>query len=420
MRHTRPAYVALAAGLAGALAITLAGPAWAGDTDALLHKRLASPVLGTDFAMLVVDGATGEVVSEHRSDNPQMPASSMKVITAVTALATMQPDSAFTTTVLRGADDSGRIGLVLRGGGDPLLTRSDLQDLAADTAASLRQVPSTGARPKATLRVDRTLFPETEAAPGWTTSYIPYVAAPVQSLALLGDYSRDPSANAASAFAGYLRGHGVRVRIEAPVTEPTPADAQVLARSSEHDLGDAVRTMLSDSENNVAEVVHRQVALAKGLPADWSGAQQAAEAILRDLGLEPSGQQLMDGSGLSRKDRVTPAFLVSVLRHARVQDPKPFTTMFEEDALPVAGRTGTLNTTAGRFVTKHARCAVGQAQAKTGSLSDAIALAGTVTTVDGRERIFTMLVNHRPQQYPILQTRQVLDGLVATINGCWG
>jgi D-alanyl-D-alanine carboxypeptidase len=58
-------------------------------------------------------------------------------------------------------------------------------------------------------------------------------------------------------------------------------------------------------------------------------------------------------------------------------------------------------------------------QAKTGSLFDTISLSGTASTVGGDERIFSILVNHRPQRYSALSARQVLDGLTATITGCW-
>ncbi len=99
--------------------------------------------------------------------------------------------------------------------------------------------------------------------------------------------------------------------------------------------------------------------------------------------------------------------------------PEPFTSMFDSDALPVSGQTGTLATAYGRYVTKHARCARGEVQAKTGSLFDTIALSGLARTTLGGERLFSVLVNHRPQRYSALSARQVLDGLTATMTGCW-
>ena len=177
--------------------------------------------------------------------------------------------------------------------------------------------------------------------------------------------------------------------------------------------------MLSRSENNVAEVLYRQVALATGHEPSWDGARQAAEQTIGGLGVDPAGMSLLDGSGLSRKDRVSPRFLANVLRLARVTKPERFVDIFESNALPVSGKTGTLATAYGRYVTKNARCARGDVHAKTGSLFDTIALSGLAQTTGGDERLFAIFVNHRPQRYSALSTRQVLDGLTATITGCW-
>jgi D-alanyl-D-alanine carboxypeptidase/D-alanyl-D-alanine-endopeptidase (penicillin-binding protein 4) len=128
---------------------------------------------------------------------------------------------------------------------------------------------------------------------------------------------------------------------------------------------------------------------------------------------------LLDGSGLSRKDRVTPRFLIDVLRLARVTDPARFAVMFEDEAMPVAGRSGTLDDRYGRFVTRQSRCAAGDVRAKTGTLFDTVGLSGVATTSTGRERVFSILVNDRPQRFSTLSTRQAVDGLAATIAGCW-
>ena len=97
----------------------------------------------------------------------------------------------------------------------------------------------------------------------------------------------------------------------------------------------------------------------------------------------------------------------------------PFTTMFEDGAMPLAGRSGTLDDHYGRFVTRHARCAQGAVTAKTGTLFDTVGLSGVARRPDGSERIFSILVNDRPQRVSTLSTRQAVDGLAATVVGCW-
>ncbi len=396
----------LAGGLGLALAIPAAAEPPAATTDSLITSRLANPRLGSSVGLLVMDAATGEVLSDHGGSQPMLPASNMKIVTAVTTLAALGPDAQLTTRVRTGATPAD---VVLQGGGDPLLSSADLRHLANLTAQTVP--PGTAL----VVHVDDDLFPDTKRARGWTRSYIPSVVSSVEALARIWDYSADPSANAVRVFVDQLVKKGVTASLG---PDADAGEGAVIAETS-HSVGDAVRVMLRISENNVAEVLHRQVAVATGNEASWEGARTASEQVLRNLGINPDGMSLLDGSGLSRKDRVSPRFLVDVLRLARVTNPAPFTTMFEPEAMPVAGQTGTLDDRYGRFVTRHARCAQGAVQAKTGTLFDTIGLSGVATTTAGPERLFSMLVNNRPQRYSALSTRQALDGLGATITGCW-
>jgi D-alanyl-D-alanine carboxypeptidase/D-alanyl-D-alanine-endopeptidase (penicillin-binding protein 4) len=415
MRPTRLLASACTFTLAGALVLGLAGPAAAApdpSVDALVTKRLDNPRLGGNVAVLAVDAATGEVVSDHASGQRMLPASNMKIVTAGTALAALGPDARFVTRTRSGATPTD---VVLEGGGDPLLSTRDLRRLATRTATALTAAGVAPGTPLV-LHVDDDLFPDTGRGPGWTRSYIPSVAASVEALARVWDYSRDPSANAAAVVAKRLSVKGFPTTIG---PDADAGEAPVLAETKGHTVADAVRVMLRISENNVAEVLYRHVARAAGQPADWEGSRRAAEQVLQGLGIDVTGMALDDGSGLSRTNRVTPRFLVDVLRVARVTNPAPFTLMFEEDAMPIAGRTGTLDDRYGRFTTKQSRCAQGTVLAKTGTLFDTIGLSGVAGTTTGGERIFSILVNDRPQRYPALSTRQAVDGLTATITGCW-
>lgn len=401
--------------VAGSLVVALglaaaASPAHASvdpAVDGRLTDRLVNPRLGTNVGLLAIDAVTGEVVSDRGSGQLMLPASNMKIITAVTSLAALGSGARFTTRVRAGATPND---IVLEGGGDPLLTTRDLRRLANATAAVLP------AGTPLTVHVDDDLFPDTRRAPGWTRSYIPSVAASVEALARLWDYSADPSANAVAVFAKRLQKKGFPVTIG---PDADAGEAAVLAETPGHTVDEAVRIMLRISENNVAEVLYRHVARAAGFEASWDGGRQGAEQVLRNLGIDPSGMALLDGSGLSRKDRVTPRLLVDVLRVARVTNPGPFTLMFEPDAMPVSGVSGTLDDRYGRFTTRNSRCAAGDVRAKTGTLFDTIGLSGVATTDAGPERIFSILVNDRPQRYSALSTRQAVDGLTATITGCW-
>lgn len=403
----------LLAGLLAGAGIT--GPAAAAPADRtigeLVDRRIDNPRLGGNVGLLAVDAATGEVLADHHATRSMLPASNMKIVTAATALAALGPETRFTTKVRAGAAPGE---VILEGGGDPLLSTRELKRLAKDTAASLAATLPPGS--PVVVHVDDDLFVDDGREPGWTTSYIPSVVSSVEPLARIWDYSKDPSAKAVDVFATRLRARGYDVTIG---DRADAGVAPILAESRGHTVADAVRIMLRISENNVAEVLYRQVARATGHTPDWKGSRLAAEQVLASLGVDTTGTALRDGSGLSREDRVTPRFLVDLLRVVRVTNPEPFRVMFEKDAMPVSGVSGTLDDRYGRFVTKRARCARGDVMAKTGTLFDTIGLSGVSAPGDAPERIFSILVNDRPQRFSELTTRQAVDGLTATISGCW-
>lgn len=373
----------------------------------VLAKKLGNPKLGRDVVVNVTNLTTGTTVFSHDPNDPQRPASNMKVITAVNALSQLGPDYAFRTQVLVGADPTQ---LYLKGGGDPMLTTKSLENLAIDTAKG-RDVSI-----PITVHVDDTLFPAPSNAPGWTNGYTPYVVAPVRALARLYDYSNDTTSNAVAVFDKKLKSLGFTVTRGDNAT--VPADATLVAENSKHTVADAVHLMLLDSENNIAEVLYRQIAVKRGLPTDWAGSKQAAEDSLRELGVDPASLALYDGSGVSRKDRLTASSLTQLIALTTVGDPARFAEMYADRSMPISGQTGTLKSGFGRYVTKASKCAAGKIRAKTGTLFDTIALSGVASSTDGAQRAFSIMVNKRPLKYSKLSTRQAIDGLTAVITGC--
>ncbi|MFM7145538.1 MAG: D-alanyl-D-alanine carboxypeptidase/D-alanyl-D-alanine-endopeptidase [Actinomycetales bacterium] len=371
----------------------------------LLDKRIVNKILGKEVSMVVLDSESGRLVFERAGSNKQFSASTMKIVTAMTTLATFTPQDSFTTRVMAGKN---RKQVVLTCGGDPMLTTNDLRALARQTAQEL------GKGSSVTVLVDDNDFRGPVRGPGWPKEYISSVAADVSCLAQLGDYSATPSRNAARTFAKALRKQGIKARLGG--SGVASANAKVLAQTS-HTVRQAVDRMLLESENNVAEVLYRQVALKRGLPGTWAGGRRAAQQVLGELGVSTAGLRLMDGSGLSRRNRVTARFLAEVLRISRT-NPR-FATMYDGNAMPRAGMTGTLAAKYGRFNTSPSSCAKGEIRAKTGSLFDTISLAGVAQGEDGKDKVFAILVNDRPRKFIPLTTRRAVDKLASTITGCW-
>ena len=148
-------------------------------------------------------------------------------------------------------------------------------------------------------------------------------------------------------------------------------------------LAELVRPMLKDSINLYAEAALR-LNVAPGAFATNDAALAGMTKRLEAWGVAPSDQQLVDGSGLSRRDTITAEAMLVVLR--RMHDPgdaSPFAT-----GLPVAGVDGSL---ASRM---RATPAEGNVRAKTGTMSNIRTLAGYVTTGDGERLALVVMVNN--------------------------
>ena len=116
-------------------------------------------------------------------------------------------------------------------------------------------------------------------------------------------------------------------------------DIKVLGSTRSPRLADIVHDTNCDSDNFYAETLLRTLARRAGLSSSQEDCQSTAEAALRALGLRPdNGCQQFDGSGLSRKNYVSPEFFVRFLR--KMTTLPVWDTYF--CSLPVPGAKGTL------------------------------------------------------------------------------
>ena len=378
-------------------------------TDQLVADRLAirstARNLGPDLAGMVTDATTGAVLWSRTPNEVQIPASNTKIITAVNALEAFGPTHRFTTKVVTGATPRQ---VVLVGSGDPSLKSVHLNRMARTVAAA---VQAQGLR-TVRVQVDDSLFPAPTLATGWKSSYVTRDVSHVRALVVDQHRRWDTSIDAGQVFAAKLRKWGLKVR---KVTRAVaPEGATVLAQSLGAPLSNQVAYMLQVSDNDVAESLHRLVAVQTGFEPSWDGARQAQIAALGALGV-PLTSTVYDGSGLSRRDRLSPATLATVL--AVIMDSRhPNLVGLQHGAFAVAGVSGTLAPDYRRYVTNPTRCAAGLVEAKTGSLSGVISLSGFARGADGNVKIFSFLLNKVPST---LTTRRAVDRLAATVTGCW-
>jgi D-alanyl-D-alanine carboxypeptidase/D-alanyl-D-alanine-endopeptidase (penicillin-binding protein 4) len=402
---------------------------------------------GAAVGALVVEADDGRILFERGADRPLTPASNLKILTAAAALSTFGPSYRFTTRVYAdappGADGSVGI-LAVRGGGDPALTSEEWWRLAADLyRGGLRRVrgdlvlddtyfddqrwnpawdgvsarafhapvgalsanygsfavavpPARAGAPAQIVidpalpffeLVDRTqpgtgaLAVERQSA-GARDRVVVSGAAPTGDGVTIFRSVSDPTRYAAAVARMQLAAHGIAVD-GADRIGPVPAGFHELLAFQGKPLADIVRLFMKYSNNNIAEMLVKDMGAAQsGAPGTWHSGLAVAREQLAKLGVAVGGAQLVDGSGLSARNRVTPRTLVDALRAARASF--VFGPEFES-AMPIAGRDGTLSQrTAG---------AVDSVRAKTGLLSGAVGLSGYARTRAGTDLVFSILAN---------------------------
>jgi D-alanyl-D-alanine carboxypeptidase/D-alanyl-D-alanine-endopeptidase (penicillin-binding protein 4) len=397
-------------------------------SGAAVRRALATLVrsrkLGPHVVVQVARLTDGTVVHRHGT-GPVIPASTLKLLTAVAVLEVLGPDHRFATSVV--ATRPGRV--VLVGGGDPLLARerqppgtyparADLSTLARRTARAL----TAAGRNRIRVGFDTSLFRGPAVNPTWEPSYVPDdVVSPISPLWVdegrarsgFSDRSPDPARAAAAVFVRGLVRYGVTVvgPLTRAVAPPASAGGRTLAQVRSAPLDELVQHMLEVSDNEAAEVLARQVAVARGQPASFVGAARAVREVLGSLRVPTGGARMHDGSGLSRANRLQPATLLAAVRAASDESNPALRSAVAN--LPVAGFTGSLAT---RFQTGDP-VGLGTVRAKTGTLTGVHGLAGTVTTRDGAVVAFVAVAD-RVGEESNLDARVLVDEVAAALAGC--
>ncbi|GAA3804227.1 D-alanyl-D-alanine carboxypeptidase/D-alanyl-D-alanine-endopeptidase [Streptomyces phyllanthi] len=372
-----------------------------------LNERVQDTRLGSTVSGVVIDAKSDKVIWGHDATTALMPASNTKLATATTALTVLGPDHRFTTKVVYGDGT-----LTLVGGGDRTLTSDDLDALAKTAVAGLKNAGLTSVK----VQIDDSLFPEPTLATGWNTGYYPDSIAPVRALVVDSHNVTDTSVDAGQTFAKLLAERGVTVTGDVTRGVVGKGDVPVAQHQSDK-LSTIVKHMLKVSDNDIAETLLRMTALGAGRPATFEDGTAVVRDVLSRYGVSMDNFEIHDGSGLSRATRVSAQTIADILDVAA--DPSHSQTLkYIIDGLPVSGEAGaTLAPEWGRFDTPDSQCAVGKVKAKTGTLTGAIALSGLTKAEDGRWKIFSFIENGSTAGAGDI--KDALDGLAATVNGCW-
>jgi len=173
------------------------------------------------------------------------------------------------------------------------------------------------------------------------------------------------------------------------------APVRVLLSHRSAPLSEFARVLMKVSQNQYAETLLRTLGARGGGTA--AAGQKVVREVMDGWGVAPDSYILSDGSGLSRYNYVSTEMLAKILRQLW-RDPRhrePFVA-----TLPIGGQDGTISR---RFVGTRA---AGNVRAKTGSIANARALSGYVTSADGETLVFSIIANN------FSQPQSVMDGTI--------
>jgi D-alanyl-D-alanine carboxypeptidase/D-alanyl-D-alanine-endopeptidase (penicillin-binding protein 4) len=350
---------------------------------------------GAASGLLVVDAESGKTVCARAANTPRSLASNTKLFTTSTALSRFGPEYRIVTKLLTdgsiGLNGVLRGSLYLQGAGDPALGVPSFYNrygggIGTNLLALGAQLRAAGVRSvTGRLYADDTVFDRLRgvADSGYATS--PYIG-PLSGLAFDSGYrgsisqgfASDPGTLAATKLAAALSSSGVSVRAQV-ARGVTPAGAETLASVRSPTMSQLVEATDVYSNNFFAEM------LAKLLGAHFGGAgttQAGTDVVERFARSHGSGIQAVDGSGLTRGNRASPAQVVGLLQSMRG------TTVGDEFIQDLA-LTGHEGTVADRM---HGTAAYGRCRTKTGTITAVSALSGYCFNRDGRIMVFSILM----------------------------
>jgi D-alanyl-D-alanine carboxypeptidase/D-alanyl-D-alanine-endopeptidase (penicillin-binding protein 4) len=225
--------------------------------------------------------------------------------------------------------------------------------------------------------------------------------APPQTIVLAVE---EPAEYAAALLKRLLEARGVRVYGRAVANHQpvkTMEARTVLAEHTSLPLRDSVRLINKISQNLHTEMLLRTATREAGGAYTLRESLRAAQQFHDDIGIATGDAALFDGSGLSRRNLVTPRGVVTLLRWAAQQ---PWAEVYR-DSLPVAGQDGTLSDR------MRDTPAAGRIRAKTGTLGNVNSLSGFAETAHGSKLVFSFFGNH----HNLRRATRVLDDICVAL-----
>ena len=346
---------------------------WPNTVQVAIDNLLKSKMFETSqVGIMVWDLEADSCIYRFRERQLMRPASTMKVITAITALDKLGGSYQFKTTLkYTGVVEDGVLkgDIYCVGGMDPRFNTDDmtafvssLKDMGVDSIHG-------------SIYADRSMKDADLLGEGWCWDDDNPVLSPLV-------FGRKD--NFMDRFLSKLKDAGIVYEGSGFMVKRCPASAFTICTRF-HTMDQVLHKMMKESDNLYAESMYYQVAASTGnRPASAKSARNIERQLIRKIGLDPARYRLADGSGLSLYNYVSAELETKLLRYA-YQDENILPHL--KQSLPIAGVDGTLKK---RMRTGFAHANV---KAKTGTVTGVISLAGYCKAANGHDLCFSIINN---------------------------
>ena len=343
---------------------------WPLSVQAKLDTLLKHPMFETtQVGVMVWDLDADSCIYRHQERQLLRPASTMKVITAITALDRLGGSYQFKTQLkYKGTIANRKLtgNLYCIGGMDPRFNQDDMRALVEGVKGLGIDTIS------GSIYADRTMKDGDLMGEGWCWDD----DNPELSPLLIGRKNLFMEKFAEKLMDANIIVQGLLL------SGQCPHDA-VLVETRSHSMDQVLVKMMKESDNLYAESMLYQIAASTGHhPATAKHAQTIEKQLISKVGLVPSNYRLADGSGLSLYNYVSAELETRLLRYA-YQNDNIYHHLYP--SLPIAGVDGTLKK---RMIGTAAQRNV---HAKTGTLTGIISLAGYCRAANGHLLCFAII-----------------------------
>ena len=342
---------------------------WPQNVQARLDAILLSRQFRTtQIGLQVYDLTADSVIYQYNERQQMRPASTMKMINAVTTLDKLGGNYQFRTRLYyTGKVDSCvlRGNLYCKGGMDPAFNIDDLN-------AFVESVKRLGVDTiRGNICADLSMKDGDRWGEGWCWDD----DNPSLSPLLVGKKDRFMSR-----FLQELRNARI-VLIGDTLRSTTPTGAREICTRA-HTIDQILDRMMKNSDNLYAESMFYQLAASAGGKATAKTGRAMVNRLIQKMGMNPGNYYIADGSGLSLYNYVSAELEVAFLRYAYRN-----TNIYNHllPSMPIAGVDGTLDN---RMRTGFAH---GNVKAKTGTVTGVSALAGYLTAANSHRLCFSII-----------------------------